>query len=134
MDPTGEDADVVPEQEAPAAGPDLAELTFGARLRVVRQWYGLTQRALGKAGAINPRTISRWELDRAIPDPEELAWLSEALNVSLEFLVRGENPPSEEDRVLTRLAWTVLQISPVDRARVLQLIDGMLSQFPSHAN
>jgi transcriptional regulator with XRE-family HTH domain len=51
-----------------------------------------TQRELAKSVGVHPNLVSRWAGGRAVPSVEHLARLSNALDVSLDWLVLGAKP------------------------------------------
>lgn len=81
----------------------VSRMSLGARIKAFREAKGLTQRGLGDLvyGAENT-TVSRWELDKNLPTPENLQRLAEIFGVSEARLVYGDDaadPPGDEDEV-----------------------------------
>lgn len=78
-------------------------MSLGARIKALREAKGITQRGLGDLvhGAENT-TVSRWELDKNLPTPENLQRLAEIFGVSEARLVYGDDVadvPGDEDEV-----------------------------------
>ncbi|MBR0341774.1 MAG: helix-turn-helix transcriptional regulator, partial [Oscillospiraceae bacterium] len=70
---------------------------FIAELRKEKQ---LTQSQLATAIHVSDKAISRWETGRGLPDIENLAALSDYMDVSIAELIRGEKisePVSREE-------------------------------------
>jgi len=68
--------------------------TIGARIRAARESMGLTQSELARAvGAPDPRTVWRWETDKAVPAVDVIAKIADALLVGVEKLIAA---PKEE--------------------------------------
>src|SRR4051794_18339136 len=74
------------------------EDTIHGRLRAARKAKGLTQRKLAdkiilpNGGTLNSNAISQWETGSRGPR-DHLTALAIALEVSIEFLLTGVNPP-----------------------------------------
>lgn len=62
---------------------------FGKRLARVRKGRGLSQEKLAHEVALASGTISKYENGKLPPGFEQLSSLSEKLDVSLDWLVRG---------------------------------------------
>ena len=83
---------------------------FGIRVTSTREARGLSQKELAAILRINVSTLSRHERGEASPRFDELLALREALGVSLDFLMAGEEPvglPAHDprlNRVLEALA------------------------------
>ncbi|HZF11784.1 MAG TPA: helix-turn-helix transcriptional regulator [Thermoanaerobaculia bacterium] len=102
---------------------------LGARLRQSRLWCGASQKSLCAATGISRSSLGRYENGRAEPRVEDLVRLALALQASLDYLLFGECPPSEEEIAAMRLTWTLRRISGSEAANVVHLIDGILSQM-----
>lgn len=68
---------------------------LGKNLKLIRKKRGLSQIELGKLSGITERTIYNYETGDNYPKPKNLAKLAAALDVSTDFLERGdlENEP-----------------------------------------
>lgn len=72
----------------------LQVMQYGHRIRAHRERLGLTQPAFARhLGVPDAGTISRWELDKAIPSPERLEQLRQD---------GADLPPRIEPRTLTQ--------------------------------
>lgn len=65
-------------------------IRLAEQLKVLRQKEGLSQEELGKQLFISRQAISKWETGETVPDLEHLVKLSEIFDVSLDYLVLGE--------------------------------------------
>lgn len=67
---------------------------FGQRVRQRREGVGMSQEELAKKIALKSgkQTISRWEQGKSEPSLTEAKRIAEALNVTLNWLVDGEDP------------------------------------------
>lgn len=67
----------------------MNSLSFGERLALIRKRKGLSQQELSELTSIHQTNISKYENDETEPTVEKLKNISNALNVSLDFLVLG---------------------------------------------
>jgi transcriptional regulator with XRE-family HTH domain len=111
-------------------GTTYSREALGARLRQVRGWCGASQKDLAAASGVSRSTLVRYENCRSEPHTYPLYRIAVALHVSLDYLLLGRNPPTEEDIAAMRLSWSLGQISRQEAATVVHLIDGILSQMP----
>ena len=65
--------------------------TIGHRIRQLRIRNSLTQRKLANILYVSDKTVSSWETDRTEPDITSIIKISVLLQVSLEYLLIGEN-------------------------------------------
>jgi transcriptional regulator with XRE-family HTH domain len=118
------------EPNTTGAHPIYSREALGARLRQARRWCGASQKRLAAASGVSESTLARYEKGRTRPRSEQLYRVVQALSADLEFLLLGENPPSEEVIAAMKLRFSLGQISQGEAANVVQLIDGILSQMP----
>lgn len=80
------------------------KLTFGERLKKIRQDKGMSQRELGKILGVTQQTIAQYEKIKEAPKAETLQKLANALDVSVHQL-RGESyTPSDIFEALHNLS------------------------------
>lgn len=65
------------------------------RIAAVRKAAGLTQEQLGELVGVSRQAVSKWESGQTVPDAVTVARLCEALNVSADYVLLGQEP--EED-------------------------------------
>jgi transcriptional regulator with XRE-family HTH domain len=63
----------------------------GARIRAARRERGWTQDELAEEVGVSRSAVAQWETDRAGQIRDNLARISEALQVSVEYLLYGED-------------------------------------------
>lgn len=71
-------------------------MSLGERLLMLRTKNNMTQEALAECLNVSRQSISKWELDKALPDIEKLIQLSEIYDVSMDYLIKGILPESTE--------------------------------------
>ena len=68
---------------------------MGNRLKVARRKAGFTQVELAELLDVSKGTVAMWEVDKRISRTETLLELSDLLNVSMDYLVRGHEYKEE---------------------------------------
>lgn len=66
--------------------------TIGDRIKYKRKELGLTQAELGRMLGVTDRAVSKWEQGEGNPDMSLITKLSTVLNVSLDYLITGNEP------------------------------------------
>lgn len=69
----------------------MMENLFGKRLKQSRQAAGLSLRALAQKVGVSPSAIQKYELGKIVPSSDMLIKLSNALEISVEYLFRPQN-------------------------------------------
>jgi transcriptional regulator with XRE-family HTH domain len=65
-------------------------MNIGQRIYKIRQQKNITQEQLAKDLAISRQAVSKWEGGKAIPDIENLMYISDLYGVSLDELIKGD--------------------------------------------
>lgn len=65
-------------------------MTFGEKLQKLRKEKGWTQEQLASQINVSRQSLSKWELDTALPDTEHVIQLSKLFNVSTDYLLMEE--------------------------------------------
>ncbi len=71
-------------------------MELGRRIKDRRKELDLTQRRLALLVGVSFQCVSKWEADESLPDIPSLIRLSDALNVSLDYLLRGKEFSQED--------------------------------------
>lgn len=71
--------------------------SVGERLLALRNKNGLTQEDLAERLDVSRQSISKWELNKTLPDVEKLIQLSEIYQVSMDFLIKGKEENSDRE-------------------------------------
>ena len=71
-------------------------MNIGKRIQEIRRQQNITQEQLAKDLAISRQAVSKWESGKAIPDIENLMYISNLYHVSLDELVKGDAKVSEK--------------------------------------
>jgi transcriptional regulator with XRE-family HTH domain len=70
------------------------KVTLGEKLRAARNTAGLTQQDLAEKLLVSRQAITKWENDSGIPDIDNLKALAALFDVSVDYLVAGDDPVS----------------------------------------
>lgn len=64
--------------------------TMGERLFQLRTQKDMTQEDMAEYLDVSRQSVSKWELNKTLPDVEKLVQLSQLYHVSIDYLVKGE--------------------------------------------
>ena len=70
--------------------------TFGKRMRAVRRWHGITQKALAEETHVTQEAISTYEHDKIMPSLKTAIRIADALHTTLSFLSCITDNPNEK--------------------------------------
>ena len=87
-------------------------MSLGNKILELRKKKGLSQEQLGEKVDVTRQTISNWELGETSPNPEQLKFLSKALDISIDELLDNDVKNILEKRVnnTERLAGIIIKI------------------------
>ena len=71
-------------------------MEFNNKLYELRKQKGFSQEELANRLNVSRQTISKWEVGESTPDMEKLVAISDLFEVSLDELVKGEEPKLAE--------------------------------------
>lgn len=72
-------------------------MTIGERIQNLRKSKGLSQEELAEQVEVSKQSVSKWELDKSVPNIEKILKLCDVFAVSADFLLRGNHEPSGTD-------------------------------------
>lgn len=100
-------------------------MNISSRIKYLRNEHHLTQKELAKILNVKPTTISGWELGRNEPSIDTLKKLSSLFNVSTEYLIGGEDNPSNTIDLKTTdvLSYDGKPVSPEDLAIIRAILE-----------
>ncbi|EGW39356.1 helix-turn-helix transcriptional regulator [Desulfosporosinus sp. OT] len=99
-------------------------MTFGQRMKNAREEKGLTQKELAEILFLGESTISFYESDKREPKFDILYKISEALEISVDYLIGRTNIPNP---TISNDPDDDIQPTPPDRIRTFQKKIGELS-------
>ena len=71
-------------------------MTFGERLLAYRNAVNLSQEKLAEKVGVTRQTVSKWETNQSVPDFDKILPLCEALGITTEELITGEEEKNVE--------------------------------------
>ncbi len=86
-------------------------MKLGEKLQQLRKKSGLSQEQLAARLTVSRQAVSKWELDDAVPDTENVVQLSRLFGVSCDYLLREE--VDEPDMALVPAAQDPSQPAPL---------------------
>lgn len=105
---------------------------IGARIRQRRLDTGLTQLQLAEKVRVTENAITQYETGRAVPKPERLQLLGEALGTSMEWLLTGgdQDQIARAQTSVELAALREIRAIPVEhQATALAAIQGIRARF-----
>ena len=70
-------------------------MEFNNKLYELRKQKGFSQEELANRLNVSRQTVSKWEVGESTPDMEKLVAMSDLFEISLDELVKGEEPEKE---------------------------------------
>lgn len=70
-------------------------MTFGESLKQHRKEKNLTQEQLAEEFQVTRQTVSKWELDQAMPEVGKMVEIAEYFGISLDEILMGQKPDKE---------------------------------------
>ena len=100
-------------------------MSFGENLQTIRRKNQLSQEELAEMLGVSRQAVSKWELGEGYPEVDRLLILSKKLNISLDSLLGGENPPiasengksSDIIRIISPNEGVIINASKVTRSQ-----------------
>lgn len=71
-------------------------MTLGEKLQALRVGAGLSQEGLAERLTVSRQAVSKWELDKTVPDVKYIVALSELFQVSTDYLLKEDVPAPEK--------------------------------------
>lgn len=101
-------------------------MSFGDNLLELRKGKNISQDELGGQLNVSRQTISKWELSETTPEMEKLILLSEYFNVSIDELIKGQNPQPEVDNDTIEIKYTKTKKTTKDIIFLTLKISGII--------
>ena len=84
----------------------MDQIKIGKFISELRKRKNMTQQQLGEKIGVSPKTISKWETGKGMPDLSSLKPLSDCLEISINELLSGEK--IEEDKYADKLEENII--------------------------
>ena len=102
-------------------------MTNGERLKYLREKKGLTQKDVATRLGLEPAAISKYELDMREPNIEALKKLATIFNVSIDYIITGEEkhpiPVPKMTDEYYKLISIYSNLSEIDRNYIMSLAE-----------
>lgn len=85
-------------------------MTFGKRLRSLREEIHLSQIELAKVLDITSQALSQYELSKRMPDTEMVKKIAKHFNVSVDYLLGESNESAPADKIILKDKETEMEI------------------------
>ena len=102
-------------------------MTLGQHIVNLRKENKLSQNELGKRAGTSGDLIGRYERDEVKPSIEVIINISDALNVSIDYLV-GKTDFKLTKEIVTRIK-EINNLPPEDKKQVFMVIDALIRDF-----
>ncbi len=77
---------------------NISNITVGTCIANLRTGRGMTQQQLASVLGVSHQAVSKWETGAALPDIESMLELTRLFGVTMEQLLSGDIPKSDEDK------------------------------------
>jgi len=77
-------------------GDDL--MTIEERIQELRKRKGLSQEQLAEMLGVSRQAVSKWENGQSLPEVEKLITMGELFGVTIDYILKGDSLPTEDDR------------------------------------
>lgn len=74
---------------------------IGERLAKLRTEHNMTQESFAEQLEVSRQAVSKWELDKTLPDVNKLLKMSEMFGVSVDYILKGDKALSEANQEIT---------------------------------
>ena len=109
---------------------ELSDLTFPERLIKLRKMNGYSQRELARKSGLHHGQYGRYERGDSKPYADTLTKLADALNVSADYLLEGEEEDAVianfEDRDLLKLFQEIERFSSQEKEHVKFILNSVV--------
>src|SRR5690554_6339379 len=102
-------------------------MTFGERITYARKQKKLTQNDLGKSVGTSGDIIGKYERDEIKPSIDTAAKIAEALNVTIDYLVKDAEYQNIDNETLKRMQ-NIEKLTPEDRGHVYAMLDAFFAK------
>ncbi len=98
-------------------------MSFGQRLKELREQNNMTRDELGKRLGMSYSTIAKYETNNRFPDQDTLVKLAGVFGVSIDHLLGNDIPADLPETVAPYLADGLKELTPEARKEVMDFIE-----------
>lgn len=92
---------------------------------------GINQKEFAHQIGVNEKTFSAWKVKNTLPSADKISVISDLLNVSIEYLLTGEDPTAPQNTADRELLELIENLSSEEREKAKTFIRFMLSERSS---
>jgi transcriptional regulator with XRE-family HTH domain len=100
---------------------------WGERITYARKQKKLTQNDLGKTVGTSGDIIGKYERNEIKPSIDTAAKIAEALNVTIDYLVKDAEYQNIDDETLKRMQ-NIEKLTPEDKSHVYAMLDAFFAK------
>ena len=102
-------------------------MTFGERITYARKQKKMTQSDLGKMVGTSGDIIGKYERDEIKPSMDTAAKIADALNVTIDYLVKDSQYQNIDNETLKRMK-ELERLSKEDKGHVFAMLDAFFAK------
>jgi transcriptional regulator with XRE-family HTH domain len=102
-------------------------MTFGERITYARKQKKMTQNDLGKTVGTSGDIIGKYERNEIKPSIDTAAKIADALNVTIDYLVKDAEYQNIDDETLKRMK-NIEKLTPEDKSHVYAMLDAFFAK------
>ncbi|MEC7755022.1 MAG: helix-turn-helix transcriptional regulator [Bacteroidota bacterium] len=103
-------------------------MTFGQKLASCRKEQRLSKAEIGKRSGVNGDIVGKYERDEIKPSIDTAAKIADALNVTIDFLVKDGEYQNIDNDALKRLR-LLEKLNPKDKDHIYALMDAFFAKY-----
>lgn len=88
-------------------------MTFCERILSIRQKAELSQEGFAEKLGVSRQSVSKWETGQAYPETDKLIEICDLFDVSLDWLIRGDDTPVAKKGVFKKFIYVILALTLV---------------------
>ena len=106
----------------------------GNRIATAREAIGMTQIEFAKALKVSQQTVAFWEREAPAPKSDVLPMMAKVLNISIDYLLTGEDGNKGRPGPKTKIEKSFSEISSLPKPqqeKILDVVDALVMQGKS---
>jgi transcriptional regulator with XRE-family HTH domain len=104
-------------------------MKLGDKISSLKKQRKMSQLELSRVTGISRDAISKYERDEVVPSVEYAKRIADALGVSLDFLVGGDNGEDVLDSATLKRVKDIQALPEQEREKVLSVLDALVRDF-----
>jgi transcriptional regulator with XRE-family HTH domain len=109
-------------------------MTLGEKIKFARMHKKISQQDLSVTAETHQKNISKYEQDLVVPSATTLKRIADALDVTTDYLLGGENENSIKDTVLLKQFKEVDKLKENEKSALMMVIENYLLAAKTRKN